>query len=113
MKRIRTIKERLSNSEIIALRAYQILAIAVGIGLATLVFVGIPLQIWAHNLGVVKIVGPIHGFLYIIYLIAAANLWRKTKLSILKLLAIIAAGFVPLAAFFVEYWITKTLHPRR
>ena len=51
-----------------ALLRYRVMAFAVGVMLVVLVFVGIPLQIAGHP-AVVQIVGPIHGFLYIVYLV--------------------------------------------
>jgi integral membrane protein len=90
-----------------ALLRYRILAYMVGVGLFILVFIGIPLQIWAHSEVIVKIVGPIHGVLYIIYLLSAADLWVRAKYKIGRVIATILAGFVPIAAFVVEYYTTK------
>ena len=54
-----------------ALERYKVMAYIVGVGLIILVFVGIPLQYTAGLPQVAHIVGPIHGFLYIAYLVAA------------------------------------------
>ena len=72
-------------------------------------FVGIPLQYGAGSPGVVKVVGPIHGALYIVYLLAAADLARRARFGLLQLAAMIAAGFVPLLAFVVEHQVVKRL----
>jgi integral membrane protein len=65
-----------------ALRRYQIAAYAVGTGLLILVLIGVPLQYGAGHPGVVKVVGPIHGFLYIIYLALAFDLARRAVLAV-------------------------------
>ncbi len=84
-----------------ALLRYRILAYIVGVGLIVLVFVGIPLQIAGHK-SVVAIVGPIHGFLYILYLVAALDLARRAKFGFLRMLAMVAAGLLPFLAFIIE-----------
>lgn len=89
-----------------ALTRYRVMAYVVGIGLAILVFVGIPLQVAGHN-QVVAIVGPIHGFLYIIYLIVALDLARRARFSFLEMLAMVGAGLLPILAFVVEHYMTK------
>ena len=50
---------------------YRVMAYTTGVVLLVLVFVGIPLQVFAHNLVVANDVGTAHGILYIIYLITA------------------------------------------
>src|ERR1700728_5167920 len=84
-----------------AILRYRIMACTVGVGLIILVFVGVPLQYAAHSPGVVKVVGPIHGAFYIVYLLAAADLARRARFGLLQLVAMVAAGFVPLGAFIV------------
>ncbi len=92
-----------------ALLRYRIMAIVVGIGLAVLVFVGIPLQYAAGKPEVVKIVGPFHGLLYIIYLATVIDLWRRFHFTLWQLVGLISAGFIPLLAFYVEHRTTKRI----
>src|SRR3984885_763295 len=54
-----------------AVRRYRVMAYVTGVVLMVLCFVGIPLQVFAHNLVVVNYVGTTHGILYLIYLGAA------------------------------------------
>ena len=89
-----------------ALLRYRVMAFAVGVMLVVLVFVGIPLQIAGHP-AVVQIVGPIHGFLYIVYLVAAADLTRRLRWPVSELLWIVLAGLIPFTAFVVERRATR------
>jgi integral membrane protein len=89
-----------------ALLRYRVLAWTVGVGLATLVFVGIPLQIAGH-VGLVTVAGPIHGFFYIVYLIAALDLARRARFGFLEMVAMVGAGFLPILAFVIERRITR------
>ena len=86
-----------------ALLRYRVLAFAVGTGLLVLVVVGIPLQYAGHNKSVVQIVGPIHGFLYLVYLVFAFELWARGRWPLRRLIPMVLAGLVPLLAFFVEH----------
>ena len=93
---------------------YRVMAYAVGIGLVVLVGVGIPLQVAGHP-AVVRIVGPIHGFLFLVYLVAAADLTRRVRWPLAELLWMVLAGLVPFAAFVVEGRVSRrierALHP--
>jgi integral membrane protein len=90
-----------------ALERYKVMAYIVGVGLIILVFVGIPLQYAAGLPQVAHIVGPIHGFLYIAYLVAALDLARRARFTLLQMGAMVGAGFVPFLAFVVERSVAK------
>jgi integral membrane protein len=90
-----------------ALLRYRVMAYLVGTGLIILVFVGIPLQYGASKPGVVMVVGPIHGALYIVYLLAAIDLARRGRFTLLQMAAMIGAGFLPFLAFFIERRVTR------
>ena len=89
-----------------ALVRYRVMAVVVGIGLIVLVFVGIPLQIWADNEGVVDVVGPLHGFLYIVYLAAGFDLVRRARWPFGEMVWMVLAGLIPFAAFVEERRVT-------
>lgn len=91
-----------------ALLRYRIMAYVVGIGLIILVFVGVPLQVAGHP-AVANVVGVVHGILYVVYLLAAYGLYRKAHFTLLQLVAMVAAGFVPFLAFYVERRTTRRI----
>ena len=90
-----------------ALLRYRVMAYIVGTGLLILVVVGLPLKYGAHVDGVVKVIGPIHGFAYLVYLVFALDLWRRERWSLVRIVAMVAAGFVPGLAFYVERQMTR------
>jgi len=90
-----------------ALKRYRIMADIVGVGLIVLVFIGIPLQYGLGWDGVVAVVGPVHGFAYIIYLAAGYDLARRGRWTIWQMAAVILAGFVPGLAFVAEHYTTQ------
>jgi integral membrane protein len=85
---------------------YRAMAYSVGIGLIVLVFIGMPLKYLADFHAVVAVVGPIHGFLYIVYLVTVLDLARTRRVGILQLLAMVGAGLLPFLAFYVERRVT-------
>ena len=95
-----------------ALLRYRILAYVVGVGLAVLVFIGMPLQYLGDNKAVVAVVGPIHGFLYIVYLAAALDMARRCRFTLLQMAAMVGAGLVPLLAFVIEHVVTARVRSR-
>ncbi len=92
-----------------ALARYQVMAVVVGIGLLVLVLVGMPLQYGAHEPALADIVAPVHGILYIVYLLTVFDLARRQHFRIGQLAAMICAGFVPFVAFLVEQRVTREL----
>jgi integral membrane protein len=91
---------------------YRLLAYIVGVGLVTLVFVGVPLKYWAHSPGVAKVVGTAHGFLYIVYLVTVLELGLRYRLKPLRMLALASAGFVPFVSFIAERSTTAYIRGR-
>ena len=90
-----------------ALLRYRIIAIVVGIGLIALVVVGMPLKYFADNSTVVAVVGPAHGALYVLYLIAAFDLSQLCKWSWKGTLAVLLAGTIPFLSFVAERVVTR------
>jgi integral membrane protein len=86
-----------------ALLRYRIMAFVIGTGLFILVFVGMPLQYAAGHPAVDAVVGPIHGFFYIVYLMAAVDLARRARFTLLQMAAMVGAGFLPFLAFIIEH----------
>ena len=89
--------------------AYRIMAYVTGTMLVILCFVGIPLQVFAHNDVIAKVVGTLHGVLYIIYIVVAFTMTRLVRIRTASLTTIIvlAAGTIPILTFVVERWISR------
>jgi integral membrane protein len=97
-----------------AVTRYRVLAYIVGVLLVVLVFIGIPLQVLAHQNAVVQYVGTTHGILYLVYLLAAYSLARRLRLPLGRTLVVLLAGTIPIMTFVVERWVSRTyLAPAR
>ena len=92
-----------------ALIRYRVMTYIVGSALIVLVFLGVPLQVWAHFDLVAKVEGTIHGYLYLVYLFTAADLARRVRWRLGRILAVVLSGFVPGLAFVVEHRVVKQM----
>ncbi len=96
-----------------ALARYRLLAIVVGIGLVVLVFVGLPLKYLAdpsHPI-VVQVVGTLHGYLYMVYLVSVFLLARQARWSPARTVGVMLAGTVPFLGLVVEHFVSRDLRP--
>lgn len=90
-----------------ALTRYRVMAWIVGVLLAVLVLVGVPLKYgWGIDT-VVTWTGVPHGWLYMVLLITAYDLSRRVKWSLWWVIGIMAAGTVPFLSFVAEHFATK------
>ena len=92
-----------------AVLRYRVMAYITGVVLMVLCFVGIPLQVFAHDDAIANYVGTTHGILYIMYLAAAYLLSRqlKMKLGSPQTVILLLAGIIPVLTFVVERWMTR------
>jgi integral membrane protein len=89
-----------------ALLFYRVLAYTVGVGLVILVLVAMPLKYFADAPTLVAIVGPLHGFLYMVYLAATVNLAFRSRWSPVKTVLVMLAGTIPFLSFVAERKVT-------
>lgn len=104
-----TTVERPSREVEAAMRRYRVAAWVVGVGLLVLVLVGMPLKYLAGNPSVVAVVGPLHGFLYMAYLVLTADLVYRARWPIGWALLIALAGTIPFVSFVAERRVTRPL----
>ncbi|MFS8478921.1 MAG: DUF3817 domain-containing protein [Micromonosporaceae bacterium] len=96
-----------------ALLRYRVVAYVVGVLLLLLAFVAMPLKYFAHESALVEIVGPVHGFAYMVYLVLAFDLSRRAGWSLKQTLLILLAGTVPVLSFVAERRATRWVRAAR
>lgn len=87
------------------LRAYQVMSFVTGVGLLVLVFVAMPIKYFeflGEKSGPVAVVGALHGYLYMVYVVLALALAYTRKWKLAKVILVAIAGTIPLAVFFAE-----------
>lgn len=90
-----------------ALIRFRAIAYLVGVVLILLVVVGMPLKYGWDQPVVVETVGPAHGFLYMVYLLASFDLGRRADWSLRRMLLLMLAGTVPFVSFYAERVATR------
>jgi integral membrane protein len=95
-----------------ALTRYRVIAYVVGVVLIVLVVIGMPLKYLADNPVVVETVGPAHGFLYMLYLVAVFDLGRRARWPLGRMVLVMLAGTVPFVSFYAERVVTRRVTQR-
>jgi integral membrane protein len=91
-----------------ALTRYRVIAYLVGVALLLLT-AGVLVQVFGHDKSIVEVVGPVHGFLYIGYLILGFDLGRRARWPLPKTALVLLAGVVPFLTFVAEHRVTREL----
>lgn len=94
-----------------ALLRYRAMAYVVGVWLIVLVLVAVPLKYLADSPTMVEIVGPVHGFLYMVYLVTAVDLAFRARWPPVRTVLVMLAGTIPFLSFYAERKVTAGLRP--
>ncbi|MEY8760166.1 DUF3817 domain-containing protein [Chryseobacterium tongliaoense] len=88
----------------------RILAFLEGISLLVLIFIAVPVKYWMGNHSFVKLMGPVHGTLFLLFLfntlsVGVEQQW-KFKETTWKVLV---ACFIPFGTFYIDRKILSKL----
>lgn len=61
--------------------------------------------------GGVKVMGPIHGFLFLAYVFLALMVAMAEKWSLLRTIVILVAAVIPTGGFFADKWVANNTGP--
>lgn len=84
-----------------ALKRYRVMAVVVSIALFVLLF-GIVLRYGFDYEDFSKAYSPIHGLLYIVYLVTVVLLGQQARWSLWRTVGVMLAGAVPVLSYVVE-----------
>jgi len=96
----------LARGQASALLRYRVMAYITGTLLVLLVFVAVPLKYLADRPGPTSVLGAAHGFVFIIYLIAAFDLGLRRRWDLTRFGLVLVGGLIPFLAFYMERRIT-------
>jgi integral membrane protein len=94
-----------------ALTRYRIIAWIVGVVLLVLVLVAVPVKYIGGNDALVAAVGPIHGFLFMVYVVLTFDLGRRVKWPLGRMVLVMLAGTIPFLSFWAERKVTHSWVP--
>ncbi|WP_315987514.1 DUF3817 domain-containing protein [Actinomadura sp. HBU206391] len=86
---------------------YRAMAYIVGAMLIVLIFVAVPVKYIGGEPALSSVVSPVHGLLYMVYLVFAFDLYRRAGWPLSRMAVMVGAGFVPFLAFYIERKITQ------
>ena len=90
-----------------ALQRYRVIANGVGVVLVVFLRVAVPLRYLGGEPRLSETISPVHGFLYVVYLLATVDLSRRSGWSVLRTVGVMLAGTVPFLSFVVERRMTR------
>lgn len=105
-------EERRAQRITAALVRYRVIAYTVGVGLLALTAATI-LDWGFHIPQYAEVIGPIHGFLYMVYLALGIDLALKARWSILGSVLVLLAGTIPFLSFVAERVVTHRVRAGR
>lgn len=83
------------------------MANVVGVVLLILVFVAVPVKYLGHSRVLVATIGPLHGFLFLVYLVSALNLAFERRWGLRLTALVMLAGTIPFLSFVMERKVTR------
>jgi integral membrane protein len=95
-----------------ALLRYRVAAWVVGVLLLVLVGVAMPMKYLAGQPLLVETVGPLHGFLYMVYLATAFDLAVRCRWRLGRTVPVLLAGTIPVLSFVAERKVTRWVNER-
>lgn len=84
------------------IRIFRIISLAEGISLLTLLFIAMPMKYLMGMPEAVKIVGSIHGGLFVLYVVVLAVIHFTQRWSFLFSLGALLASFIPFGTFVLD-----------
>jgi integral membrane protein len=94
-----------------ALIRYRIIAWTVGLVLLVLVLVAMPVKYIGDNDALVAVVGPIHGFLFMVYVALTFDLGRRVHWPLGRMVLVMLAGTIPFMSLWTERKVSHSWIP--
>lgn len=85
-----------------ALGRFRVVSLIEGLSYALLVFIAMPLKYGLDQPEMVRVIGMVHGLLFVAFCIALWLAWRERRWSVGQAAALFGASLVPLGALWIE-----------
>lgn len=84
------------------IKLFKLISTSEALSFLILLFIGMPLKYMADNPILVKVMGPIHGVLFVIYVFYAFIIAKKLNWTKKQLIISILCSILPFGPFYVE-----------
>lgn len=91
------------------LRSFRVIALLEGVSYVVLLGVAMPLKYWADMPMAVRIVGSVHGALFVAYAVCAGLLFLRGQWNFARASAAMGVSLVPFATFVFDRSIREEL----
>lgn len=81
---------------------FKWISILEGLSFLVLLFLAMPLKYIWDSPAMVEVVGSLHGFLFIIYILGAIYMWKKLNWDFKTLLIVSFCSVLPFGPFYAE-----------
>jgi integral membrane protein len=85
-----------------SLRNLRIIAWVEGTSYLVLLGIAMPLKYLADEPGAVRIVGMMHGVLFVLFCLALVLVWQQRRWSLMRSSLVFASSLVPCATYFMD-----------
>jgi integral membrane protein len=89
----------------------RIIGFSEGISLLILIFVAVPLKYIGHHPSVVKAMGPIHGALFLLFIVNTVSVGVEQKWQFKTTLKVLLACIIPFGTFYIDRKILREIKP--
>lgn len=90
----------------------RILGFLEGISLIVLVFIAVPMKYGYDDASLSKMMGPIHGALFLLFLLNTFSAGMEQKWKAKTTGMILASCFIPFGTFYVDYKFLRNIEER-
>lgn len=85
----------------------RLIAFLEGISLLVLIFIGMPAKYMWEQPILVKTIGPVHGGLFLLFIVMALIVALQVKWKFITTLVVMASSFIPFGTFYVDWKILR------
>lgn len=90
-----------------AIGRFSLLSLIEGLSLLVLIFVAVPVKYFFLHDSLVKVMGPIHGGLFLLYIVFAITTSVEYKWNIKTVIILFVASVIPFGNFYCEHKIIR------
>ena len=91
---------------------FRLVSFAEGLSYILLLFIAMPLKYWAGLPMAVRIVGSLHGFLFVLFVVFWVRVWFRVPWRPGRALLAFIAAMLPFGAFFLDRSLENELRRR-
>jgi integral membrane protein len=82
---------------------FRLISFLEGLSFLALLLIAMPLKYLAGEPGAVRVVGMIHGVLFLVYVLLLMQVWADTRWSLGRIALLFVASLLPFGTFVADY----------